>query len=446
MRFGFAVLILTLLGPASFAQTASQARDFAVELGIDLATPVPPGEAGQILGSVGCNSTIVWPAEDPRPAGTPDEAVSVEASMLCLDRTDFVLSCGVECGFVEAVAALSIEFADGSSYTLTTLSKYQECDGQQVVFVSISIQETFGPPGELFSRASRRSAFVDPEGGFAGLPGPAFSEESRVTLRTVAGASLRPDPNLAVFADADELELRTGAGGTIDLTGFQDLLFDVPSPIRVFADSILLDPGVSVQDLLGADVVVAPGGDVTDCHIVPRQVSESAVSFQLLNTGNATSAASVTADDGGSGVVLSGPGAVSLVPGVPTSHTMSLDPNPPACAFELVLFDVTCADSAATVELEITDAFDPDGDGVASPFDNAPGVANPGQEDADGDGAGDGGDNCPFHFNPLQLDEDGDGIGDRCDSISGVAVPALPNAWVLLVAGMLFVVLARLRE
>lgn len=58
---------------------------------------------------------------------------------------------------------------------------------------------------------------------------------------------------------------------------------------------------------------------------------------------------------------------------------------------------------------------DADGDGVCTPEDNCPDVANPNQRDSDRDGVGDACDNCPQISNPGQEDSDGDGTGDACE-------------------------------
>ncbi|HET9300972.1 MAG TPA: thrombospondin type 3 repeat-containing protein [Candidatus Polarisedimenticolaceae bacterium] len=58
---------------------------------------------------------------------------------------------------------------------------------------------------------------------------------------------------------------------------------------------------------------------------------------------------------------------------------------------------------------------DPDRDGITSPLDDCPLIANPGQLDSDRDGRGDVCDNCPRTWNPMQADRDGDGKGDACD-------------------------------
>ncbi|MCA1779694.1 MAG: thrombospondin type 3 repeat-containing protein [Xanthomonadaceae bacterium] len=58
---------------------------------------------------------------------------------------------------------------------------------------------------------------------------------------------------------------------------------------------------------------------------------------------------------------------------------------------------------------------DDDGDGVPDDEDNAPLIANPGQDDGDADGVGDAADNCPAVHNSDQLNTDSDGQGDVCD-------------------------------
>jgi hypothetical protein len=71
----------------------------------------------------------------------------------------------------------------------------------------------------------------------------------------------------------------------------------------------------------------------------------------------------------------------------------------------------------------VANTQDPDLDGVASPCDTCPAVANPSQADGDGDGVGDACDSCPASPNPAQADGDGDGVGDACDVCPTVANP-----------------------
>lgn len=84
----------------------------------------------------------------------------------------------------------------------------------------------------------------------------------------------------------------------------------------------------------------------------------------------------------------------------------------------------------------VDEGFDPDGDSLASCFDNCPLDPNPGQEDGDGDLVGDVCDNCPMASNPAQEDADADGFGDACDvcpqdanpSLAEVAIEMPPHA------------------
>ncbi|MEL7449672.1 MAG: thrombospondin type 3 repeat-containing protein [Pseudomonadota bacterium] len=59
---------------------------------------------------------------------------------------------------------------------------------------------------------------------------------------------------------------------------------------------------------------------------------------------------------------------------------------------------------------------DADGDGIDSPADNCPFIANASQADADEDGVGDACDNCVEIANDWQRDQNGDGFGDACDA------------------------------
>jgi len=65
---------------------------------------------------------------------------------------------------------------------------------------------------------------------------------------------------------------------------------------------------------------------------------------------------------------------------------------------------------------------DGDHDGVCSPPDNCPTVANGSQSDLDGDAVGDACDNCNLDHNPTQSDADQDGEGDACDVNDGQIV------------------------
>lgn len=81
--------------------------------------------------------------------------------------------------------------------------------------------------------------------------------------------------------------------------------------------------------------------------------------------------------------------------------------------------------TGGTVDGQVDDPNDRDGDGRANDVDNCPDAANPNQEDGDEDGVGDACDNCAAVKNPrqatlgfteaVQRDHDGDGVGDECD-------------------------------
>ena len=72
-------------------------------------------------------------------------------------------------------------------------------------------------------------------------------------------------------------------------------------------------------------------------------------------------------------------------------------------------------DGIALHDIGAYEFTDPDHDGVTTPLDDCPKVADPGQLDSDRDGRGDACDNCPRVFNPDQSDRDRDGRGDACD-------------------------------
>ncbi len=80
----------------------------------------------------------------------------------------------------------------------------------------------------------------------------------------------------------------------------------------------------------------------------------------------------------------------------------------------------------ATVEITLSVAADPDGDGIAED-DNCPNTANPDQADGDHDQVGDACDNCPATANGDQLNSDGDAVGDACDNCPALDNPGQAN-------------------
>ena len=80
----------------------------------------------------------------------------------------------------------------------------------------------------------------------------------------------------------------------------------------------------------------------------------------------------------------------------------------------------TCSVDCGTCTPECSYPYDPkqdlDEDGIVSPCDNCPLIANPDQKDSDNDGVGDACDNCLSTPNTAQTDSDGDGVGDACDA------------------------------
>ena len=93
-------------------------------------------------------------------------------------------------------------------------------------------------------------------------------------------------------------------------------------------------------------------------------------------------------------------------------------------------------ETLASADATWSDTFaDADADGTYDPWDNCPGVSNPGQADCDGDLTGDACDpdtvdpdgdavdavcdNCPATANTNQADGDDDGFGDACDACVG---------------------------
>ena len=102
------------------------------------------------------------------------------------------------------------------------------------------------------------------------------------------------------------ITLATGEGGTIDLRGNHSTLIQTPGQVNLFADTISVDEGVSLNDLIAAkQIVVGPAQLLRDVSLTaPRQIfgqpqSQLTLNFTLANNGPQADTYTLTLDDPG---------------------------------------------------------------------------------------------------------------------------------------------------
>ena len=108
------------------------------------------------------------------------------------------------------------------------------------------------------------------------------------------------------FLSAGEVTIGTGLGGTVDLRDNPPgtNVVDAPGPITLHCDTVLLDPGVTLSDIMGpGPVTQLPSGDIPAVgalasHTGDAYPGESVdVTFVVTNLGNFTDTYSIAISD-----------------------------------------------------------------------------------------------------------------------------------------------------
>lgn len=414
----FALFAATLLAPHAAAQTLAQQYQAQHTV---TAWPGPYSSLRQLFGNLAANGELAWPADGgPAPFGTP--AGATEVLIARFHRTHrWSRHCGVSCTLVESACSTTIRFADGSSYFYSFMWSDLVCtDGTRSRSESILDSASTGQPNTF----RLRSQFTQVSGSRT------ITRTKLDALRAPVGATTDLGPLLLAPSSADTpVEIRTGPAGVLDLRGHDGSapLLAGAIPAAIYADSILLDPGVSLSQLFSPAPAVNPGAIVQSIVLQPARYpalpgpAPDAARVRAINLGNAPVMMGLTWFDS-AGWFPPGSSSLALAPGESASlafpvNLPALAPPGDPLACEPTTFTLaasTGGTGTTALQLLVLRDRDDDGDSWKNSVDLCPDLFNPSQEDADLDGHGDACDNCAL-FNPFQDDYDADGAGDACD-------------------------------
>ncbi len=198
-----------------------------------------------------------------------------------------------------------------------------------------------------------------------------------------------------------------GGGGTIDLRGLSERVFSAEEKLDIYADKILMDDGVTLDDLTDAPTVnILPGRTFyrvilsVDKRITGNPGTGVPVSLAVINSGSKTDTYKLSITDSAGWNMGNLPGTVT-VDGFQTA-LVSFDIAFPEVSDETNIITITAVSQANPIVSATTEImaviFDPD----------AP------DQDWDSDGVPDGQDDFPLDPNETH-DSDEDGIGDNTD-------------------------------
>ncbi len=255
---------------------------------------------------------------------------------------------------------------------------------------------------------------VDVSGIFAGGGGRRLSLEPDIML---GGTGMRIEDSEAVVIFGGDnwnlnlnnlttnaitatktITLAVGKGGVINLRNNDDTIFKAGDKVEIYADTILLDDGITLEDLIDApSVEVHPSKILYEVALSgPGTVTSAAntttpVEIRVQNVGPTSDTYTLNFSDSAGWPLSNLPNTVT-VDGL-SSTELSFDVALPANYDAKDIITVTAtsqADSStsATTEIIVT-TNDEDGDGVVNEADNCPNLSNPEQSDFDNDGRGD---------------------------------------------------------
>jgi len=159
----------------------------------------------------------------------------------------------------------------------------------------------------------------------------------------------------------DHITVAVGPGGTIDLRANGRRIFQAGGEVRLYADTILMDPGVPLWALAGTEVITGPGRILYGTALLAPDIVEAApgtvasVHVTLLNTGPTTDTFDLQAVDT-AGWPLSGLPAEVAVGGLGhaelTVHAAVPAGTPPGSIDEVTVQATSRADPNASAEVE----------------------------------------------------------------------------------------------
>ncbi len=124
--------------------------------------------------------------------------------------------------------------------------------------------------------------------------------------------------NSEVVSATGHITLAVGSGGVIDLSGNTSRILQAGGQVRLYADRIILDPGVPLFALAGTNVITGPGRILRHVSVVaPRQVSvrpgdEAQLTFTVLNAGAVTDTFTLSAANSASWSMSGLPASITI--------------------------------------------------------------------------------------------------------------------------------------
>ncbi len=96
------------------------------------------------------------------------------------------------------------------------------------------------------------------------LKGLTIEDFKSVTIYTDAGGTIDVGGLIeSGTISAEEITIATqmlnGQGGTLDLRGLTERVFNADTQLKIYADEILADEGINLEDILGSNFTVSPG-------------------------------------------------------------------------------------------------------------------------------------------------------------------------------------------
>ena len=196
----------------------------------------------------------------------------------------------------------------------------------------------------------------------------------------------------------ETITLAVGQGGVINLRDNASTIFQAGVKVVIYADTILLDDGITLENLIDApNIEVHPSAILYEVALsgtgalTGNTNTTIPVEIRVINVGPASDTYTLSVTDSAGWQLEPLPNTIT-VDGLSTTE-LSFNVTIPANYDAKDTITVTAVSQAdpsasATTEIVVTTS-DEDGDGVANQEDNCPSSANPEQSDFDGDGRGD---------------------------------------------------------
>lgn len=324
------------------------------------------------------NIEIGWPDSQPNPPpGTPPGANRVFITRLYYNGS-YRLQCGDICYVTEQTTFISVYFNDGSLYFYQFSKREVACtDGSSTTIESTLDTATTGQPDTVrirsrltnvssnFARGSTttivdREAFRAPPAGLIAFP-PSTSPPQSIT---------------------GDLEFRTGPGGVLDLRGHSasQPLFIATGQIRIFADQVLTDAGVTPASLFVPAPTIAPGENVSEITLTPSRnlcpASLPLLAARVVNLSNTDQSINIGWFDDLGWVPPSGTGMLLPSNGMANFDVfIDVPGGSPICDLDTLTISAI-ADGGAVAEARIRSAIlsiDSDADGLCDWCEPCPG-------------------------------------------------------------------------